>query len=420
MSKTKKRLAASAAGLLITTVAAIGAISLSGAAAPAQGASGPYAVAVSPFTASTPYASGQMINVVVPANSLFIPTSGVNILECSAPSGVLPSLPQDCDGNTIQTSTILPASDGSINLQTQGDGLYEVFALPDSISLGEGPSNEVTCGDTAATECVLYIGNNQGDFTQPHVLSQPFYVSANATDGGTPAGDGSAPATTTPQSTTLSTSLSGGGQSGSSISVPTGTAVTDTATLSGTNAATATGTVTYNVYSDSGCTTLAPGGGGTAQTITTPGTLPASAPVTVSTAGTYYWGVSYSGDSSNQSSSSTCGTSGEVETVTAADDDAQPTTVVDLAVGRRAERDEHQRADGNGGDRHGHAQRHQRRHGHGDRDLQRLLGLGLHHAGLRWRRQHGRDHHDARVAARLGAGHLEHGRHLLLGRQLLG
>src|ERR1700722_11724654 len=230
MSKTKKRLAASAVGLLITTVAAIGAISLSGAAAPAQGASGPYAVAVSPFTANTPYASGQMINVVVPANSLFLPTSGVNILECSAPDGVLPPQPQDCDGNTIQTSKILPASDGSINLQTQGDGLYEVFALPDSISLGEGPSNEVTCGDTAATECVLYIGNNQGDFSHPHIFSQPFSVSANATDSGTPAGDGSAPATTTPASTTLATSLSGGGQSGSSVSVPTATAVTDTAT----------------------------------------------------------------------------------------------------------------------------------------------------------------------------------------------
>ena len=79
----------------------------------------------------------------------------------------------------------------------------------------------------------------------------------------------------------MSTSLSGGGQSGTSISVPTGTAVTDTATLSGTNAATATGTVTYNVYTDSGCTTLASGGGGTAETISTPGTLPASSPVTL-------------------------------------------------------------------------------------------------------------------------------------------
>ena len=73
--------------------------------------------------------------------------------------------------------------------------------------------------------------------------------------------------------------------------------------------------MTYNVYTDSGCATLAPGGGGTAETITTPGTLPASAPVTLSSAGTYYWGVTYSGDTNNQTSSSTCGTAGEVETV---------------------------------------------------------------------------------------------------------
>ena len=83
----------------------------------------------------------------------------------------------------------------------------------------------------------------------------------------------------------MTTSLSGGGQSGTSITVPTGTAVTDTATLNGTNASSATGSVTYNVYTDSGCTTLAPGGGGTAETITTPGTLPASAPVSLGTVG---------------------------------------------------------------------------------------------------------------------------------------
>ena len=56
-------------------------------------------------------------------------------------------------------------------------------------------------------------------------------------------------------STTLHTSLSGGGKSGASITVPPSTAVTDTATLTGTNAASATGTVTYDAYSDSACTT---------------------------------------------------------------------------------------------------------------------------------------------------------------------
>ena len=125
-----------------------------------------------------------MINVVVPANSLFTATSRVVIVECAAPNGVLPTLPIDCDGNTIVGPTILPNSDGSINLVTQGYGPYEVYALPDSISLGESPSSAVTCGNSAATECVLYIGNDQTDFTAPHIFSQPFNIVANADDQG--------------------------------------------------------------------------------------------------------------------------------------------------------------------------------------------------------------------------------------------
>jgi hypothetical protein len=115
--------------------------------------------------------------------------------------------------------------------------------------------------------------------------------------------------------TTVSTSLSDGTNSGPSLTEPAGTAVTDTATLSGANASAATGTVTYNVYSDTACTVLATGGQGQPEQITTPGTLPASAPVTLTVPGTYYWQAVYSGDSENAGSQSTCGTGGEVETV---------------------------------------------------------------------------------------------------------
>jgi IgGFc binding protein len=113
-------------------------------------------------------------------------------------------------------------------------------------------------------------------------------------------------------STSLTTSLSGGGASGSTISVPAGTAVTDSAALSGTNASVATGSVTYNVYSGPSCSTVV--SSGTPETITVPGTLPSSAPLTLSTPGTYYWQASYSGDNKNAGSTSTCGS--EVETVT--------------------------------------------------------------------------------------------------------
>jgi hypothetical protein len=134
--------------------------------------------------------------------------------------------------------------------------------------------------------------------------------------------------TVTPAITSTATSLSGGSQSGSSISVPGGTAVTDTATLSGTNASTATGTVTYNVYSDSACTVLV--NSGTPETITTPGSVPASAAVTLSSQGTYYWQASYAGDTNNLASTSTCGA--EVETVTAPTT-ALPTKLKTLLLG---------------------------------------------------------------------------------------
>jgi hypothetical protein len=109
---------------------------------------------------------------------------------------------------------------------------------------------------------------------------------------------------------TLSTSLTGGSQSGTAISVSSGTAVTDGATLTGTNAATATGAVTYDVYSDPACTVAV--STGSPEPITTPGTLPPSSPVTLA-AGTYYWQASYSGDANNGAATSTCGS--EVQTV---------------------------------------------------------------------------------------------------------
>ncbi len=120
--------------------------------------------------------------------------------------------------------------------------------------------------------------------------------------------------------TSVSTSLSGDGQSGADLSVPSGTAVSDQASLSGADAASATGTVTYNVYFDSDCSTLA--GAGSPETITTPGVLPASEAETLSTPGTYYWQATYSGDSTNAPSTSPCG--GEVETVTPV---AEPTSL---------------------------------------------------------------------------------------------
>ena len=102
------------------------------------------------------------------------------------------------------------------------------------------------------------------------------------------------------------------GRNGGSVRVPVNTAVTDSATLKGPNASSATGTVTYSVYSDNACTVSA-GSGGTVDV--TAGSIPSSSPVSLSSPGTYYWQASYSGDPNNSASTSSCGS--EVETVVA-------------------------------------------------------------------------------------------------------
>jgi alpha-tubulin suppressor-like RCC1 family protein len=129
-----------------------------------------------------------------------------------------------------------------------------------------------------------------------------------------------APLTAAP--TTLTTSLSGAGQSGEKLTVKEGTPVTDQATLSGENVSEAGGTVAYSVYSDSQCSKLVMQAG-TAEV--TAGIVPASEAESLSP-GTYYWQATYSGDEANEKSSSACGA--EVETVT------KPSTCGKTTVGR--------------------------------------------------------------------------------------
>jgi hypothetical protein len=112
--------------------------------------------------------------------------------------------------------------------------------------------------------------------------------------------------------TTLSTTLSGGGQSGASISVVQGTPANDSAILSGASAATATGNVSFNVFSDSECKTLAVAAGSAKLSSASAG--PSSAESLAP--GTYYWQAHYGGNNENQAVTSACGT--EVLTVLAA------------------------------------------------------------------------------------------------------
>jgi hypothetical protein len=191
------RLAIRRAAVALAAVSAIGAFSIAtlagpaGAAAPTEGSIVPNsAVAQGTVTPGTPFSSGQAIDVVVPANGVFTSTTqNINILECAAPNGVVPTSPTACDGETINGNTLNANSDGSLDYEAFTGSLYNVYALPDKLALGEGSSGPV-CGSTSATECILYIGVNQADFTQPHVWSQPFFVKTDALDNGANPGDG--------------------------------------------------------------------------------------------------------------------------------------------------------------------------------------------------------------------------------------
>jgi hypothetical protein len=81
-----------------------------------------------------------------------------------------------------------------------------------------------------------------------------------------------------------------------------GDSVHDSATLAGATA-NAGGTVTYSVFSDSGCSTGMQLAG--TKTVTN-GVVPDSNALTFNTAGYYYWQASYSGDANNDPATSVC------------------------------------------------------------------------------------------------------------------
>ena len=265
------------------------------------------------------YASGATGNVapatvISGSSTTFIGPEGVAVAGPPALTGATVSTTDSATsvslGNpTSDTATITEGSNGD---SPTGSLVFKFFG-PGDPTCSSAPAH------TSSAQTVHGAGSySSGSFTPTAVGTytwQALYSGDTHNPAVTTACSGVAAETVTVQQsaaqpTSTSTSLSGGGQSGTSISVPTNTAVTDRATLSGTNAAKATGKVTYNVYSHSGCTTLA--AGGTPESITTPGTLPASAPVSLSAGGTYYWQAVYSGDTSNKPSTSACGSETEV------------------------------------------------------------------------------------------------------------
>ena len=118
---------------------------------------------------------GQSVTVSMGPNKTFKPGLRLNIIECADPGGSKAKLPTQssaCDEDTIQANSLIPAADGSFSYSG-----YTMYQLP-SEALGEGATYLPVCNTTH--KCVLYVGEDQSDFSKPKVFSQPFVVTGGA------------------------------------------------------------------------------------------------------------------------------------------------------------------------------------------------------------------------------------------------
>lgn len=132
-------------------------------------------VMLSPSPPAGGYRNGQTVALSVKANHYFTRFLRVEVLECGDPGGQathLPTSDQVCDGNTVPTHSVLVNPDGSFS--TTG---YQLYSLPNT-ALSESWDDLPVCD--ATHWCVLYVGLDQTNFSQPHIFSAPFLVRPTA------------------------------------------------------------------------------------------------------------------------------------------------------------------------------------------------------------------------------------------------
>ena len=142
------------------------------ASGPANGTQVPSsAVPVGSFTRGTPFSSGQNIEVTIPANSDLQPGLKVNILECARPRRHgRQSADRHQRSVTGRRCKETPFSSSRTARSTSADTrLRPSRCRP---AWGSRAATRPACD--LSHECVLYVGENQNDFTAPHVFSQPF------------------------------------------------------------------------------------------------------------------------------------------------------------------------------------------------------------------------------------------------------
>ena len=151
-------------------IAGLGAVSLAGlvsvlafggsawAVGPAQGSQVPGSAVCNTTPACTPglpFSSGQIVKIVIPANSVFSSGVSIHIIECAksvttASSDAL-ALPL-CDGLTGNGDSVLAGADGSVSYNNE-----TVYALPDSINTPVALSVTVTVATLPSSKMISMI-----------------------------------------------------------------------------------------------------------------------------------------------------------------------------------------------------------------------------------------------------------------------
>jgi subtilisin-like proprotein convertase family protein len=265
---------------------------------------------------NTTYGESQDIDALLvgPDGQSFILVAGAGPNSGGAIDDVTLTL-DDAAATTLAENAPWGAANASVSSKPVNyEGSEALWGPPAPV----GPyGNPGPTGGGAAT-----LGSTFGG-TSPDGTWSLYVTTTTAGDGtGTIAGGWCVGLTVPRAPTEIETSLTGAGHSGSEITVPQDTAVSDGGTLSGANASRATGTVAYQVFTynpehptheGNPCNELVASASAVAPVAGE--TLPASEPVTLSTPGTYYWVAAYSGDTANEPSTTACGS--EIEKVAA-------------------------------------------------------------------------------------------------------
>ena len=228
-------------------------------------------------------------------------TSSATVSITMAPDGVVdctytnhinlhPSIATTLSATTIEVGGTVHDSAALTGATATAGGTVTYTVYTDSAcSLGAQSAGTVTVTNATVPDSNPITFNQTGDYYWQAVYS------GDANNDGATSVCTSEHLVVTKKQPSIATTLS-------ATTIEVGGTVHDSATLTGATA-TAGGTVTYTVYTDSACSL----GAQDAGTVTvTNATVPDSNPITFNQSGDYYWQAVYSGDANNQGATSVC------------------------------------------------------------------------------------------------------------------